>query len=85
MSRLGRLVLTAVWALSLVAAAAWGARAQGSSQATPGSEVRFVRTGTTHAGMPTGVLSALQDGQWVTVSVPTDVTVRAMPLLEGKP
>jgi hypothetical protein len=59
-------MLVAIWSLSLVAAAAFGAHAQKAGD--PGSNVRFVQTGTLD-GTPTGVLTIERDGNWITATV----------------
>jgi len=73
MPRTSRLVLPALWALSLVAASQVGASAQRYWQvpdpvAAAGVEVRFVQTGTTSQGAPSGRLTALVSGHWVTIN-----------------
>jgi len=59
-------MIVAMWSLSLVAAAAFGARAQQANN--PGAEVRFVQTGE-QDGVPVGTLTINRDGNWITATV----------------
>lgn len=65
------LILAALWVLSLVATAQFGASAQRQEPqpAAPGVEIRFVHTGRDHQGVPYGRLMALVSGQWMPVTL----------------
>ena len=56
-----RLVIAVLWAVSLAVAAQWRPAAQAQA---PGTEVRFVQTGTKD-GTPVGLLTAFVGGKWV--------------------
>jgi hypothetical protein len=67
-----RVLVIALWALSLVLAAQFGASAQfGQNEYTPGTEVRFVQLGVRN-GMPAGVFAARINGEWKTVVTPPE-------------
>ena len=62
-----RFLIVALWAVSLVLAAQFGASAQfGQNEYTPGTDMRFVQTGVRN-GMPEGVFAARINGEWKTV------------------
>jgi hypothetical protein len=71
MSNRLRIVFVGLWALSLVAAAQFGASAQRyePQQPTPGVEIRFRPTGENRQGQPMGQLMALVNGQWLPVTL----------------
>jgi len=61
-----RFVIAVLWMLSLITASQWSASAQLNP---PGSEVRFVQTGTDKTGNPMGMLLAKVNGEWKAASL----------------
>lgn len=66
MSLRGRVILAALWALSLVVVSGW--RAQAQMVPAPGGEVRFIQSGSAN-GVLTGQLMANLNGSWVVVDI----------------
>jgi hypothetical protein len=64
-----RFLIVALWAVSLVLAAQFGASAQfGQNEHTPGTDVRFIQLGVKN-GMPEGIFAARINGEWKGVQI----------------
>ena len=69
MSRISRSVLLALWVLTLVVAAQWGAKAQQNNQnlVLSGSDIGFRMQGKNKNGKAFGTFVVKLNGQWVEV------------------